>query len=112
MCKQVVPGIYIAAMRMMRIVNVLQFIKLNRWTERNTLEQSIVVSRHSFKTWTNLILSNVTYMLVLTRLAVIDGDGGYTSVKPQHRCVTCPPQHRPPPSFRFFFIVIQIILFS
>ncbi len=36
------------------------------------------------------------------RLAVIDGDGGYTSVKPQHRYVTCPPWHRPPPSFRFF----------
>ncbi len=102
MCKQVVPGIYIAAMRMMRIVNVLQFIKLNRWTERNTLEQSIVVYRHSFKTWTNVILSNVTYMLVLTRLAVIDGDGGYTSVKPQHRCVTCPPSTVPHRRLDFF----------
>ncbi len=37
-----------------------------------------------------------------TRLAAIDGDDGYTGVKPQHRYVTCPPWHRPSPSFRFF----------
>ncbi len=29
MCKQVVQGIYIAAIQMMRIMNVLQFIKLS-----------------------------------------------------------------------------------
>ncbi len=28
------------------------------------------------------------------RLAAIDGDDGYTGVKPQHRYVTCPPWHR------------------
>ncbi len=37
------------------------------------------------------------------RLAAIDGDGGYTGVKPQHRYVTCPPWHSPSPSFRFFY---------
>ncbi len=36
------------------------------------------------------------------RLAAIDGDDGYTGVKPQHRYVTCPLWHRPSPSFRFF----------
>ncbi len=36
-------------------------------------------------------------------LATIDGDDGYTGVKPQHRYVTCSPWHRPPPLFRFFF---------
>ncbi len=46
------------------------------------------------------------------RLATIDGDDGYTGVKPQHRYDTCPPRHRPSPSFRFVFIVIKIILFS
>ncbi len=34
-----------------------------------------------------------------TRLAAIDGDDGYTGVKPQHRYVTYPPWHRPSPSF-------------
>ncbi len=29
-----------------------------------------------------------------TRLAAIDGDDGYTGVKPQHRYVTHPPWHR------------------
>ncbi len=38
----------------------------------------------------------------VTRLAAIDGDDGYTGVKPQHRYVTCPPWHHPSPSFRFF----------
>ncbi len=85
---------------------------LNRWTERYILEQSIVVSRHSIKTWTNLSLSNVTYILVDTRLAAIDGDGGYTGVKPQNYCVTCPPRYRPPPPFRFFFYSKKNILFS
>ncbi len=42
------------------------------------------------------------------RLAAIDGDDGYTGVKPQHRYVTFPPWHRPSPLFRFF-IVIKII---
>ncbi len=37
------------------------------------------------------------------RLAAIDGDDSYTSVKPQHRYVTCPAWHRPSPSYRFFF---------
>ncbi len=40
---------------------------------------------------------------VCVRLAAIDGDDGYTGVKPQHRYVTCPPWHRPTPSFRFFY---------
>ncbi len=38
-----------------------------------------------------------------SRLAAIDGDDGYTGVKPQQRYVTCPPWHRPSPSFRYFF---------
>ncbi len=39
---------------------------------------------------------------VSPRLAAIDGDDGYTGVKPQHRYVTCSPWHRLSPSFRFF----------
>ncbi len=38
-----------------------------------------------------------------TRLAAIDGDDGYTGVKPQHRYVTCSPWHHPSTSFRIFF---------
>ncbi len=37
------------------------------------------------------------------RLAAIDGVGGDTGVKPQHRYVTCPPRHHPPPLLRFFY---------
>ncbi len=52
------------------------------------------------------LLSGIKEMYLLnnvkTRLAAIDGDDGYTGVKPQHRYVTCPLRHRPPPSFRFF----------
>ncbi len=39
---------------------------------------------------------------ICSRLAAIDGDDGYTGVKPQHRYVTCLPWHRLSPSFRFF----------
>ncbi len=45
---------------------------------------------------------------VASRFAAIDGVGGDTGVKPQHRYVTCPPQHRPHRRLDFF-IVIQII---
>ncbi len=41
--------------------------------------------------------------LQYNRLAAIDGDDGYTGVKPQHRYVTCSPWHRLSPSFRFFY---------
>ncbi len=33
-------------------------------------------------------------LFVDNRLAAIDGDDGYTGVKPQHRYVTCPQWHR------------------
>ncbi len=68
---------------------------------------------HVFLSLLLLALSRGAFVCVClcacVRLAAIDGDDGYTGVKPQHRYVTCPPRHRPSPSFRFFFIVIQII---
>ncbi len=49
-------------------------------------------------------------LFVDNRLAAIDGDDGYTGVKPQHRYVT---SHSVcGQSLRFFFIVIKIISFS
>ncbi len=52
-----------------------------------------------------LTLERVTNILTVQgiKLAAIDGVGGDTGVKTQHRYVTCPPRHRPPPSFRFFY---------
>ncbi len=38
-----------------------------------------------------------------TRLAAIDGVSGDTGVNLQHRYVTCPPWHRPPLPFRFYY---------
>ncbi len=46
---------------------------------------------------------DILIKLIKFRLAAIDGDDGYTGVKPQHRYVTCPTWHHPTPSFRFFF---------
>ncbi len=47
--------------------------------------------------------SSIQYSRRVSRLAAIDGVGGDTGVKPQHRYVTCPLRHRPTLSFRFFF---------
>ncbi len=42
-------------------------------------------------------------MSLTTRLAAIDGVGGDTGVKPEHRLRHLPNAHRPSPSFLFIF---------
>ncbi len=89
------------------------FKKKSPRSSKNKLQHIQLSDTTGTSNWTGFYGQMKQKHEVFSRLAAIDGDDGYTSVKPQHCYITCPLWHSPTPSFRFyFFIVIQTNLFS